>query len=260
MPEGPECHRAALRLEQKYIGCVLEEIRIISGRYAVHGVFAGHEQLVADIRIGLVLRGVGAKGKLIIWVFENGMYLHCTLGLKGRWLSRKEKHSGVCLAFNRGQAWFDDQLHYGTLKYCDSEMTTARLSRLGPDVCRIPAQLSYDTFEELLSRRPQWDISRFLMDQSKISGLGNYLKSDVLYLCGIHPLSECGNIPPDKRIELFKAVLQVPRNTLASYAKGGRARKVIYGKKVDVRGNKVDKVKTGDKRNTHYVPSSQKLY
>ena len=98
------------------------------------------------------------------------------------------------------------------------------------------------------------------MDQTKISGLGNYLKSDMLYLCAIHPSSECGNIPPDKRIELFKAVLQVPRNTLANYAKGGRARKIIYGKKVDVRGNKVDKVKTGDKRNTHYVPSSQKLY
>ena len=260
MPEGPECHRAALRLEQKYMGSTLEEARITSGRYAIHGVFAGHEQLVADIRTGLVLSGVGAKGKLIIWVFENGMYLHCTLGLKGRWLARKAKHSGVCLAFNRGQAWFDDQLHYGTLKYCDSKTTTARLSRLGPDVCRIPAQLSYDVFEELLTRRPQWDISKFLMDQTKISGLGNYLKSDVLYLARSTRCPSAAIFPRKSGLSCLRRCCRSPGTHLQTMRKGGRAGKIIYGKKVDVRGNKVDKVKTGDKRNTHYVPSSQKLY
>ena len=156
MPEGPECHRAALRLEDRLTGCTLEHVRIVSGRYAMHGVFAGHEQLVADIGAGLVLKGVGAKGKLIIWIFDNGMYLHCTLGLKGRWLTRKAKHAGVCLAFNRGEAWFDDQLHYGTLKYCGRADTIARLSRIGPDVCRVPTQLSFETFRELLMKRPEW--------------------------------------------------------------------------------------------------------
>ena len=103
-------------------------------------------------------------------------------------------------------------------------------------------------------------MAKFLMDQSRISGLGNYLKSDALYVCGIHPLSKCGNIPPGKQAELYKTVLWIPQKTLDSYARGHGAGKMIYGKKTDRCGNRVDKVKTGDKRNTHYVGKVQELY
>ena len=40
-------------------------------------------------------------------------------------------------------------------------------------------------------------IGELLLDQRFISGVGNYLRADIMYCSKIHPNTEIGNIPPD---------------------------------------------------------------
>ena len=203
----PSC---SLRLEQKYMGSTLEEARITSGRYAIHGVFAGHEQLVADIRTGLVLSGVGAKGKLIIWVFENGMYLHCTLGLKGRWLARKAKHSGVCLAFNRGQAWFDDQLplwHVEVLRQQDHDCSALSTgSRRLSDTCTTILRC----IRRVIDSSTTMGYIEVPYGPDKDFRIRQLSQERCALLCQDPPAVQVRQYSPGKADELFKAVLQVP--------------------------------------------------
>ena len=262
MPEGPECHKLAMILDERRGEQFLTDVRIIGGRYKTHGPFAGYSELVRGCATGngLRLEGVAARGKLIVFMFEGGVHLHCTLGLKGGWSRHKRKHSGVCLVFSNGLEWFDDQLHYGTLRVCTEEQTLAKIMSLGPDVCRPSGDLTLAYLQGIIRKRPNWDIAKLLMDQSLLAGLGNYLKSDVLYACGIHPSSRCGAIPVGKQAELLAFITELPVGHLNRYKQGGRLRKLVYGKKRDSSGNCVSKVKTGDKRNTHFVPAVQEMY
>ena len=262
MPEGPECHRTAINLNARRAGSCFVDVIIESGRYKTHGPFQGYELLIAGIRKtnGLRVIAVAAWGKLIIWMLSRSLFIHCTLGLKGGWSRSKRKHGGVCFVFDNGREWFNDQLHYGTIKVCGKEETVKKLLALGPDVCRPETGFTLQHFRGLLKRRATWDISKLLMDQKSMAGLGNYLKSDVLYACGVHPSARCGDISLEKQAELWHVIKELSVGHLNAYINGTRMGKLVYGRRRDKRGNKVCKVKTGDKRNTHYVPVVQKLF
>jgi formamidopyrimidine-DNA glycosylase len=262
MPEGPECHRTAIKIHSRRAGFRLIDAKIVAGRYKTHGPFPGYDVLQHASKFdgGLQLKATAAWGKLIIWLFDKNIYLHCTLGLKGGWSSKKTKHGGVCLVFSNGKEWFNDQLHYGTLKVCNREETRKKLLSLGPDVCRPETGYSIEYFRSIIDKRANWDISKLLMDQRSMAGVGNYLKSDVLYACGIHPLSICGSLPIDKQVLLHAMVIELSVRHLDHYKSGKRLGKLIYGRKRDRRCNEVLKIKTGDKRNTHYVAALQKIY
>lgn len=260
MPEGPECHRTAINLHARRAGSRLTEIKIVDGRYKTHGPFQGHDLLLHRIKVsgGLGLLGVAAWGKLIVWIFEEDVYVHCTLGLKGAWSRTKRKHGGVCFVFDNGREWFNDQLHYGTIKVCDRAATIKKILSLGPDVCRPETGFTLAHFRAMVKKRGEWDISRLLMDQSAMAGLGNYLKSDVLYACGIHPCTLCKDISLLQQAQLHSTIIELSVGHLEAYKEGTRMRKLVYGRKRDKYGNKVSKTKTGDKRNTHFVASRQK--
>lgn len=260
MPEGPECHRTAINLHARRAGALLTEVKIVDGRYKTHGPFQGYDLLVSKVNAQhrLKLQGVAAWGKLIVWIFEGDIYVHCTLGLKGGWSRSKRKHGGVCFVFDNGREWFNDQLHYGTIKVCDRESTVKKILSLGPDVCRPETGFTLSHFRAMVKKRSEWDIARLLMDQKAMAGLGNYLKSDVLYACCIHPCTPCKELGLMQQAQLHAAIVDLSVGHLQAYKTGTRMRKLVYGRKRDKYGNKVIKIKTGDKRNTHFVVSVQK--
>ena len=67
MPEGPECHLAALKLEQICKDKLITSIDIHGGRYQKHGPFEGFDTLQMHISEGKSqVKAVGSRGKLII--------------------------------------------------------------------------------------------------------------------------------------------------------------------------------------------------
>lgn len=260
MPEGPECHLAALKLEQICKHKLITSIDIHGGRYQKHGPFDGFDTLQIHINEGTSrVKAVGSRGKLIIMFFDNNWCILCTLGLKGAWTSRKTKHCDVSIDVDAKQRlWFKDQMHYGTLKYIDLEETICKLKSLGPDVTVKDKAFTQDYLRALLHKYPKWDLAKLLMDQSKMSGIGNYLKAEILYRCKLAPMRMCETLLENEIIDLHRAILDIPYAYWHSYIGGPTIYIQVYNRKKDKLGFTVEKCKTKDGRTSHWVPGVQK--
>ena len=109
------------------------------------------------------------------------------------------------------------------------------------------------------------------MNQSAISGVGNYVKAEALYLSELSPLRTCSSLSEKEILDLKKSIDKV---LSASYNSGGStirtyrdvfgnagaftSRFLVYGNDKDPAGNLVERLETKDKRVTHWVPAVQK--
>ena len=103
------------------------------------------------------------------------------------------------------------------------------------------------------------------MDQQVLSGIGNYLKAEILYAAHIAPTRKVSSLSSAEALQLLSAIRTLPREALASkgmtlrdYASplgddgGYQFALKVYGKKGATR------LKTPDGRITYWDPSTQK--
>jgi formamidopyrimidine-DNA glycosylase len=258
MPEGPECHYTAFRLNAALKDKTLTAITIIDGRYKKHGPPNGLEELQQAIEAGdVVVRGVCAKGKLIYFLLSNHMVILSTLGLKGAWTRKFEKHCGIAVEAVGPPItfWFRDQLHYGTLSVIPLADLPTKLASLGADVT---VGEPIEGWLGMCRKSADWEISKFLMNQSRIAGIGNYLKSEVLYAAKICPHAIIGDINDEQLLDLEGQIMTIPAASYKAKRRTGPLCPLkVYNKRKDPDGNLVVKTKTSDGRNSHWVPAVQ---
>ena len=220
------------------------------------------------------VKEVRSKGKLIYWVLDNDTIILNTLGLSGMWHKAKSKHCDVNFRFEHPagrlakdhpkKLWFKDQLHYGTLKAVTHSGLVKKLASIGADVLIQQGEvgaLGHSEWKEMCAKKGEWTFPQLLMNQRWLSGIGNYLKSEILYDARISPLKLIKEASPDQIERLYQSIITIPRHALETKLKlglaiRGRFRIKIYRKK-SVGGAVVEKVKTADKRTTHWIPSVQ---
>lgn len=261
MPEGPECHAIAQRLQSWLSGTVLSEIYIQGGRYTKKGP-AGLARLEERLQQGgVTVDCVKAKGKLVYITMDGGrLAILSTMGLSGTWTRRRTKHCDIRLRTNKGDVWFKDQLHYGTLAITDRKGLDRKLRRLGPDVT-LGNALTEEFWEEFSVKHGPTSVAEALMKQEWISGVGNYLKAEILLAAGIAPLSQLDDLPKAKRLDLLRALNQIPRRYFdARTGRGARLGMKVYGKSKGPGGHHVVRTKTPDARITHWIPALQTEY
>ena len=95
-----------------------------------------------------------------------------------------------------------------------------------------------------------------MMDQTQLSGIGNYLKAEILYDVGLSPLNIIENIPLQYIKKLYNSSIKLINRSYNSRLFKFK----VYGNKFDPFYNKVSRIKTPDGRNTYYVPQIQKLF
>jgi uracil-DNA glycosylase len=138
-----------------------------------------------------------------------------------RWFLELRDVSSIDGVGTTSRIYYHDPRSFGTLKFCTSRMElAAKLAALGPDILS-------DTFTEadfvsiVNSTRPSTNICRFLMDQSKVSGVGNYLLAEGLYKANVDPFCSLDELSSTQQGELFRAL----RDTaLQSYRAQGMTR------------------------------------
>ena len=214
--------------------------------------------------------GVGVKGKLIFWILNNDHILLNTLGMTGHWSHEKVKYARLRFDFDTGDpVYFADTRNFGTLKFVKGgNKLKQKLASLGPDM--LSDAVTYSQFEEALDKKRHWAVCKALMDQSVVSGVGNYVKAESLYRARISPHRTVGSLNSTELRALFVAVKEV---LVSSYnlqgasirdyknidESQGKATTLfqVYGKSHDQLGNQVVKEETADKRVTHWVPTLQ---
>lgn len=216
MPELPEVETVRQILEKEIAGKVLTAVEVIDPYSIIKGDFRCRTKSEAQNSffrlIGKVLVSVERKGKYLFLRFDNDMFIIAHLKMTGNLLIENStkrfqnlRHERVRLNFGDVVLRFNDVRKFGYLKIADKAMAAAVKSRLGPDTVD---ELNLDTLRLILkgSRRP---IKLLLLDQTKISGIGNAYADEILYRSGIHPLRSASSIRGKKINQLYEAIVSV---------------------------------------------------
>jgi len=262
MPEGPECYRLTEKMNNILCLKKLVKIEVVGGRYKKHGA-PFSLQYLNDTLLEKLVRfvSVKAKGKLIYMTLDNDIHLISTLGLMGKWVKTATKHQCIKMTYcsldpetlSTGKEihmYFVDQIHYGTFGILlNSFELNKKLATIGPSVIE-PSELTWEIFHSICRKHGKKALPEFLMNQKFISGIGNYLKSEIMYQ------AQCSVISPLQ--EYSDKQLRVLYDTCIDIAQActfGKYRLRVYRKRKDPNGNPVFTIKTPDKRTTHWVPN-----
>ena len=278
MPEGPE-----LRSSRDKIRSLIENKQIIdawptkSGRYK-DSPPQGMEKLTFPCKVV----GVETKGKFMWWTLSHQshvIYMWCTYGMSGQWTPRSDKHAAFIFQFNSSGSkiirdyqhiYFVDTRHFGTIKFIDNEdLHLEKLNSLGPDILSdVP--MTAEIFAQRILGKPSHPISEILMDQSCISGVGNYIRAEALWMSGISPWKTPLEMKSEEIVRLYDSLHSIAKN---SYESGGATihtytgvdgsrgsfseRFAVYGRKIDAEGKEVKREIDSGGRTIHWSPARQ---
>lgn len=285
MPEGAELAISRDQLRQILVGRTVSSVHAVGGRYAKVPP-AGMDDFMRSMRVNGVnnaqVHSVNVKGKFMHWRFTNDWVLWCTYGMSGGWETRRDpKHcalelyhrhpSGLVLEDRVPGLYFNDQRHFGTLRFIydpTSDLTEKKLSTLGPDMLNDPPTLG--EFRERLRKRSESTLAETLMDQSVMSGVGNYVKAEALYVARLSPHRIVNGLSQSETRALHEAVQAVLQRaykaggaTIATYRQpdgsmgDAQRRFAVYGQSEDPLGNPVTNETTKDGRTTWWVRQVQ---
>ena len=223
MPEGPEVTTltAAMRHHFPPNKYVLTSLDIISGRYAdeIGKSPEGWDQLVQNLPLSL--HSVHEKGKFIYFQLDRNISLWSTLGMSGSWTMRPNpRHLRLRLNLEHKnernekniQLCYADSRNFGTFKVCfDPIELETRLQKLGK--CWLHDEVTPEVFRALLKKKgkPQRrrSLAVLLMDQTKTSGIGNYILSECLFAARIHPWAQVGSLNDTDIDRLYDAITSI---------------------------------------------------
>jgi len=270
MPEGPEVTRIAHELNIYLKNKILLSINILSGSKYVKKAPNNYQEFID--KLPLKIEGVKNKGKLIYFIFDKYNYMINHLIMTGFWGHEKGKYASLEFELEGDKKlYFCDARKFVFVEFLDSKRELdIKLSQLGPDFLNND-DFDLDLFTKILKKRKKSNISTILMNQKIISGIGNYLKSEILYAARINPHRSVASLNEEDIDKLFKEGKRIIK---ASYRMGGTSKKdyvhvdgskgtfqdflKVYGKKEDEFGNKIVAEKTKDGRTTYWVPVLQK--
>ena len=268
MPEGPEVRITVDQLNQLVSNTSLQAININSGRYSKKNPVGFPE---FQSQLPLKINSVNCKGKFIWFEISNGWYIFNTLGMSGGWKLKKEKHSHLTFLYDNKEIHYTDVRNFGTFKFVkDKKELDKKLKELGSDVLTQEYTLPY--IKKVLhdTKIQNKTIVEVLMNQKKFCGIGNYLKSEILYECKISPHRLVKDLTNKDIVNIFENSKKI---VLGSYNRGGGSsgnytdlsnkkgtyhfELKVYTQLKDPLGHTIKKENTKDKRTTHWVPELQ---
>ncbi|MEO0430189.1 MAG: endonuclease VIII [Cyanobacteria bacterium J06656_5] len=183
MPEGPEIRKSADKIEQAVKAKVTSE------------VFFAFEHLkpYECELLGQTVRQVETRGKALLIHFDNDLSIYSHNQLYGVWMVRKA-HSYPTTKRQLRLAIHNSKKSALLYSASDIEVLTPEqipihpfLSKLGPDVLS-PNLRPVHVLELLTAKQHQRrQFTTLYLDQHFLAGIGNYLRSEILYVARIHP-------------------------------------------------------------------------
>ena len=209
MPEGPEIRIAADKIAKAIAHQPIESI-----------FFAfEHLQPYAEILQQQVITGIDTKGKGMLIRFDNDLSIYSHNQLYGKWMIRKahdypqtkrqlrlavhnEKKSA--LLYSASDIQVLDQAEIAVHPF---------LSRLGLDILdpqtttrKVKARFLHKSFYR---RR----LTSLLLDQHFLAGLGNYLRSEILFVARVDPNLRPLDCSEAQILALAKAAIKIPQQS-----------------------------------------------
>lgn len=298
MPELAEVLSISKALNKLYAGKWLEKIVIQP--------FAKDYETFPEVKtLPWLCVGVHYRSKRIYFEMlplhqKKPVYLFSFLGMTGRWVTQELNHTCYELHFettnlNRSidssedmdpnqnldssrvtdVLYYDDMRKIGFLKLYSFAELTDYFNSVGPDFYLDDVSLEY--FTEKQTRFPKKQVVEFLMDTNISTGIGNYLKAEILYYANvmihkkgkdplIMPDDVVGDLSETQTTYLHQACHYIIQDAVnqGGYSMSdyllpdlsiGEYVPLVYNRSVGAFGGMVKKDTFKDKRTTHYITS-----
>ena len=209
MPEGPEIRIAADRIARVLEGERIEDVLLAP---------PGLRRHAPSLRGARVTR-IDTRGKAMLTRFDNGLTLYSHNQLYGRWYVRPRgelPNTGRSLRVALHTARHSALLYSASdIAVLDEDGLAAHpfLARLGPDI--LDPELTARAVSARL-REPRFRgraLASLYLDQGFIAGVGNYLRSEILYFAGLDPARRPRDLDTAERTRLARQTLAIARRS-----------------------------------------------
>jgi formamidopyrimidine-DNA glycosylase len=216
MPELPEVELVARSLDRLVGGRVFASAKLLRPGLAPENT---PRQFARTLR-GARVERVGRRGKHILAELDNGHVLLTHLRMTGRFLmlpagAPLPKHTHALFMLEDGRRLaFTDQRHFGLMK-----LTTAGLLAEARELRSLAPEPFSDEFTPAylagVLERTRRALKDVLLDQTKVTGLGNIYAAEVLHLARLNPFGAASALPRRSVARLHRAILEVLGEALA---------------------------------------------
>lgn len=258
MAELPELTILQRQMNEALSGRTIAEVELLQEKCLNVPV----EEAVATLS-GRRVSAVSRRGKWLYLHLEPELYLLLNLGMGadlwhyGPGAQRPEKYQ-VRIGLDDGSGftcrfwWFG----YVRLLTPDKLPSFKETAKLGPS----PLAVSAAEFAAIARRTPRSTVKSLIMDQEKLSGIGNAYAHDVLWEAKLHPQRKLGSLSDDELSRYHQAVATVMERAIGlggletDFFRGqgnlqdaGRLFLIGYkeGKPCPRCGTAIEKIKTG---------------
>ena len=216
MPELPEVELVTRSLDALVKGRKIIVAELLRERLAPFNSPAEFSEKLKDATINFVHR----RGKHILFDLDNGNTLMTHLRMSGRFrllpIERElPKFTHAIFYFaDEMRLIFSDQRHFGFMRIVATSdlLETKELKTLAPEPFSEDFNAAYLRVVLKTSKR---NIKEFLLDQTKVLGLGNIYVSEALFLSKINPQISADQVSTKKANVLFEKIRHVLDESIA---------------------------------------------
>ncbi len=216
MPELPEVELVAQSLDKLVSKRRIIAAELLRERLAPENPPAEFAERLENSTINFVHR----RGKHILFDLSSKDTLITHLRMSGRFMLLPVERDlpkfahAVFYFEDETRLVFQDQRHFGLMKIVETAnlSETKEIKKLAPEPFSDEFNLEY--FRAVLKTSKR-NLKEFLLDQTKVLGLGNIYVSEALFLAKIHPQTQADKVPPRKSAVLFEKIREVLRESIA---------------------------------------------
>jgi len=202
MPEGPEIYSLGVDLYKRIHNTNLLKIELISGKYK-RKAFKGYNFIRKNLPSKIL--SIETYGKILIIRLEEDYNLVITFGMTAFITFSNIKHNHIKFITSKNTFYYNDQRNFGNIYLLKSDILDDKLKDLGPDLLNdnITLDIFKNQFNKFRNRFPRREICLLLFYQSFVAGIGNYLRSDILWLSKINPYRKLKDITNNQLKKLY---------------------------------------------------------
>jgi endonuclease VIII len=209
VPEGPEIKRSADALAAA-----------LNGKRAWLVEFAfPHLMSHASSMRGQVVTGVEPRGKAMLTHFNHSVTIYSHNQLYGQWRVLKRDQAPQTGLQIRLAIHTDDVV---AVLYSASDISVWPSAKIDehPYIAKLGVELlgASTTLADVLTqinavRFARKSLAALLLDQGFLAGIGNYLRSEILFVARIHPAARLAELAATQRLRLAEAALNLTRQS-----------------------------------------------
>tara|TARA_B100001113_G_C21024784_1_gene585185 strand:+ start:154 stop:999 length:846 start_codon:yes stop_codon:yes gene_type:complete len=214
MPEGPEIRRVGDSISRVLVGKEIIE------SYFYYERIKDMEEIVRNKNI----KEITTRGKALLIRFKNDWTMYSHNQLYGKWTvnlnsTKIESKRALRVVFKTKKhtvrLWSATDID---LLPTSKENEHLFLKKIGPDV--LNELCSVQLIEERLTSKifHKKKASTLMLDQTVLSGLGNYLRSEILFDAKIHPDDRPFDLDKERITQWAKSIKNI---SLLAYKTGG---------------------------------------